>query len=123
MLCLTLGFFALFLREERSLDALGSVRGKNETKLLFRMEEFALLGIFVLQSLVLMLACVIQSWWVWEYKGFEVEKAEMASKRGRRMSRVQVEYCGNAAETEVKELDEKKHKDRQLTHANYSPKA
>ncbi|MQL73665.1 hypothetical protein Taro_006006 [Colocasia esculenta] len=105
-----LGFLALFLREERSLALLASRRSPRETRFLFRAEEGALAAMFLVQSLVLMLSCALQSCWVREYEGLEAEREVAARKRSRRMARVQEESLANAAamaELKEKEVENK----------------
>lgn len=65
---------------------------------------------FLLQLVVLVLVCTVDGCWDKEFKGPELEKAEIARKRGRRMARIQVESMINTAtmaDEEAKELDEK----------------
>lgn len=64
---------------------------------------------FLLQLVVLVFVCTVDSCWGKEYKVPELEK-ENAKKRGRRMARIQVESMINAAtmaDEEAKELEEK----------------
>lgn len=52
-----------------------------------------MLGMFVVGSVVLVLECVVQSWWVREYEGMEAaaEAAEKRKRMSRRTARVRVE--------------------------------
>lgn len=75
-----------------------------------KMECGALLSMFLLQLVVLVLTCMLQSCWVREYEGWEAEKEESARRTSRRMVRVQEESMLNATnipEVRTKELDEK----------------
>lgn len=75
-----------------------------------KMECGALLSMFLLQLVVLVLTCTLQSCWVREYEGWEAEREGTARRRSRRMARVQEESMANAAkitEVRAKELDDK----------------
>lgn len=105
-----LGFLALFSREGSSLRLLEPARSAREARILVKMECGALLSMFLLQLVVLVLTCTLQSCWVREYEGWEAEREETARRRNRRMARVQEESMANAAkitEVRAKELDEK----------------
>lgn len=65
---------------------------------------------FLLQLVVLVLVYTVDGCWDKEFRGQELEKAEIARKRGQRMARIQVESMINTAtmaDEEAKELDEK----------------
>ncbi|XP_073105298.1 uncharacterized protein [Elaeis guineensis] len=105
-----LGFLSLFLRPDPSLRLLSSARSLREQKVLLKLEEGMILGMFMVQSAVLVSACIIQRWWVREYEGVEAEREVIARKRSRRMARVQEEAMANAAamaEVKARALDEK----------------
>lgn len=71
-------------------------RSPIEVKVLLEIEEWAMIGMFALGSIVLVLECFVQSWWVKEYE-VEAEAAAAAAaaaanKRvNRRTGRVRVE--------------------------------
>ncbi|XP_068663650.1 uncharacterized protein [Aristolochia californica] len=105
-----LGFLVLFWREGESLRAMDSTRSSEQARLLIKIECGALLSMFLLQLVVFVLVCVVQSCWMKEYEELEWEKAETARKRNRKMARVQEESIANAtkiSEVRAKELDEK----------------
>lgn len=105
-----LGILALFTKERSSLSLLKSPRDPKEAKLLVRLECGVLMAMLMMQMVVLMLSCVVQSCWVREYEGLEAEREAMTKKRGRRIAKVQEESMENAAkiaEIKAKEFDEK----------------
>ncbi|KAL5995327.1 hypothetical protein ACLOJK_025385 [Asimina triloba] len=105
-----LGFLVLFSREETSLRLLKPDKGQKEAKILAKLECGLLLSMFLLQLVVLVSTCTVQSCWVREYTGLEAEKEEMARRRGRRLARVQEESMANdvkTAEIQDREIDEK----------------
>lgn len=67
-----------------------------------RIEEWAMVGMFVLGSMILMLECLVQSWWVREHG--EAEMAAAAKKRNRRMGRIRVEAMAEAEDKETSEV-------------------
>ncbi|URE48374.1 hypothetical protein MUK42_07475 [Musa troglodytarum] len=69
-----LSFLALFLRPEPSLQLLGSDRSRKEQRVLMKVEEALLLGMFLVQSLVLVSACAVQRWWLRQYEEVEAER-------------------------------------------------
>ncbi|CAL9199081.1 uncharacterized protein LOC103968518 [Musa acuminata AAA Group] len=102
----SLSFLALFLRPEPSLRLLGSDRSGKEQRVLMKVEEALLLGMFLVQSLALVSACAVQRWWLRQYEEVEAEREASARKRSRRMARVQEEAIANA-EAVARELEEK----------------
>lgn len=105
-----LGFLSLFLRHDSSLGLLGSVRSPKEQWVLLVVEEMLLLAMFVMQSVALILTCVVEKRWAREYEEVEAEREAAARKRSWRMTRVQEEAMANAAamaEVKGRELDEK----------------
>ncbi|URE11806.1 hypothetical protein MUK42_23495 [Musa troglodytarum] len=105
-----LGFLALFLRPDPSLQLLGSARSRREQRALAKVEEALLLGMFLVQSLALVAACALQRWRARQYEEVEAEREASARKRSRRMARVQEEAIANAAamaEAKARELEEK----------------
>ena len=68
--------------------------------MLLRVEEWAMVGMFAAGSVVLVLECLVQSWWVKERE--EVEAAAAAKKRNRRTARVRVE---SVVEPEGQEME------------------
>lgn len=105
-----LGILALFTKERSSLSLLKSPRDPKEAKLLVRLECGVLMAMLMMQMVVLMLSCVVQSCWVREYEGLEAEREAMTKKRSRRIAKVQEESMENAAkiaEIKAKEFDEK----------------
>ncbi|URE47599.1 hypothetical protein MUK42_15054 [Musa troglodytarum] len=107
-----LSFLALFLRPEPSLQLLGSDRSRKEQRVLMKVEEALLLGMFLVQSLVLVSACAVQRWWLRQYEEVEAEREASARKRNRRMARVQEEAIANA-EAVARELEEKTRRGKQ----------
>ncbi|XP_064985256.1 uncharacterized protein LOC135624999 [Musa acuminata AAA Group] len=102
----SLSFLALFLLPEPSLRLLGSDRSRKEQRVLMKVEEALLLGMFLVQSLALVSACPVQRWWLRQYEEVEAEREASARKRSRRMARVQEEAIANA-EAVARELEEK----------------
>lgn len=105
-----LSILALFTKESSSLSLLKSTRDPKEAKLLVRLECGILMAMLLMQSVVLVLSCVIQNCWVREYEGLEAEKEATTKKRSRKIARVQEESMANAAkiaEIKATELDEK----------------
>ncbi|CAD5177953.1 unnamed protein product [Musa acuminata subsp. malaccensis] len=105
-----LGFLALFLRPDPSLQLLGSARSRREQRALAKVEEALLLGMFLVQSLELVAACAVQRWWARQFEEVEAEREASVRKRSRRMARVQEEAIANAAamaEAKARELEEK----------------
>ncbi|CAL9058928.1 uncharacterized protein LOC135651239 [Musa acuminata AAA Group] len=102
----SLSFLALFLRPEPSLRLLGSDRSRKEQRVLMKVEEALLLGMFLVQSLALVSACAVQRWWLRQYEEVEAEREASARKRSRRMARVHEEAIANA-EAVARELEEK----------------
>ncbi|XP_077234643.1 putative membrane lipoprotein [Tasmannia lanceolata] len=105
-----LGFLMLFWREDSSLRSLDSARSPRDARIMVKMECGLLLSMFLLQLVVLVLSCALQSCWVKEYEGLEAEREETMRKRKKRMARVQEESMANVAKIEeerAKELDEK----------------
>ncbi|XP_058079625.1 uncharacterized protein LOC131227823 [Magnolia sinica] len=105
-----LGFLVLFSREESTLRLLKPDKSPKEARILAKTACGILLSMFLLQLMVLVATCVVQSCWVREYEGLEAEREETARRRGRRMARVQEESMANAAkiaEVREKEMDEK----------------
>lgn len=89
---------------------LKSPRDPKEAKLLVRLECGVLMAMLMMQMVVLVLSCVVQSCWVREYEGLEAEREAMTKKRSRRIAKVQEESIENAAkiaEVKAKDLDEK----------------
>lgn len=87
---------------------LKSRRDPREARLLVRLECGVLMAMFMIQMVVLVMSCVVQSCWVREYEGFEIEKEAMAKKRSRRIARVEEESMSNVEKnTRVGREDEK----------------
>ncbi|KAK7347874.1 hypothetical protein VNO80_22413 [Phaseolus coccineus] len=104
-----LSILALFTKEKASMSLLKSPRDPKEAKLLVRLECGALMAMCMLQCVVLMLSCAVQSCWVKNYEELK-EKEASARKRSRRIAEVQEEAMTNAtkiAEVKAKELDDK----------------
>ncbi|KAB2618313.1 hypothetical protein D8674_040603 [Pyrus ussuriensis x Pyrus communis] len=105
-----LGTLALFTKERSTMSLIKSPRDPREAKLLVRLECGVLMAMLMMQVLVLVMSCVVQSCWVREYEGLEAEREAMTKKRSRRIAKVQEESMENAAkiaEVKAKELDEK----------------
>ncbi|CAB4288149.1 unnamed protein product [Prunus armeniaca] len=105
-----LGILALFTKERSTISMLKSPRDPKEAKLLVRLECGVLMAMLMMQMVVLVLSCVVQSCWVREYEGLEAEREAMTKKRNRRIAKVQEESIENAAkiaEVKAKDLDEK----------------
>lgn len=66
-------------------------------------EEWAIVGMFVLSSMALVLECFVQSWRVKEYEEEEEEVAN-AKKRNRRMGKFRVE---SVVDVEAQEEEER----------------
>lgn len=89
---------------------MSSPRNPRQVKILIKMACGAFLSMFLLQLVVLVLVCTVDDCWDKEFEGPELEKAEIARMRGRRMSRIQVESMINTAtmaDEEAEELDDK----------------
>ncbi|XP_050373723.1 uncharacterized protein LOC126791325 [Argentina anserina] len=105
-----LGILALFTKERSTISTLKSPRDPREAKLLVRLECGVLMAMLMMQMVVLMLSCAVQSCWVREYEGLEAERQAMTKKRSQRIAKVQEESMANAekiAEIKAKGLDEK----------------
>jgi len=105
-----LSILALFTKEKASMSLLKSPRDPKEAKLLVRLECGALMAMCMLQCVVLILSCAVQSCWVKNYEELNAEREASARKRSRRIAEVQEESMTNAtkmAEMKAKELDDK----------------
>lgn len=68
------------------------------------------MAMLLLQLVVFVLSCAVQSCWVREYEGLEAEREAATRKRSQRIAKVQEESLANAekiAEIKAKEFDEK----------------
>ncbi|EXB38950.1 hypothetical protein L484_027385 [Morus notabilis] len=105
-----LGLLALFTQENSTLSLIKSTRDPREAKLLARLECGVLMAMLLLQLVVFVLSCAVQSCWVREYEGLEAEREAAARKRSQRIAKVQEESLANAekiVEIKAKEFEEK----------------
>lgn len=100
----------LFSREEASIKFLHPTRDPREAKALIRVNAVLLLVMLLMQMMVLITVCILQSCLVTEYRGLESQREEAAKRRSKRMAQVHEETLANVAkieETKAKDLDEK----------------
>ncbi|KAF3775795.1 hypothetical protein EJ110_NYTH49631 [Nymphaea thermarum] len=105
-----LGFLMLFFREGASIKFLHSTRDPREAKALIRVNTVLLLAMFLMQMMVLVTVCILQSCLVAKYRGLESQREETAKRRSKRMAQVQEESLANVAkmeETKSNDLDER----------------
>ena len=105
-----LGIVALFTEENSTLSSIKPTWDPREAKLLARLECGVLMAMLLLQVVVFVLSCAVQSCWVREYEGLEAEREAVARKRSRCIAMVQEESSANAEnikDVKAKELDEK----------------
>ncbi|KAF3326552.1 hypothetical protein FCM35_KLT08182 [Carex littledalei] len=105
-----LSSLSLFLRHESTRYLLGSHRDQKEQWVLMFLLELTFLGMFLVQSLVLVFGCMVEKRWAREFEEVEAEREEATRKRNRRKARVQEEAMVNAqamAEVKSKGLEDK----------------